>query len=144
MRGRRSGLIAIALVTLSVQLATAALGALGLCCPVDRAHAEGRPAAKCAMHAAQPPVDAHAGHHGTQTALSTAVAAPANDGTHMTCDCAAATHLAIGAPGLLPAPPALVVAIHVVGSADESREALVGLRSSPTSPPPRPNVSLVS
>jgi len=149
MRRHRSGLVVIALATLSVQVATAALSAIGLCCPVDRTHAEHRPAASCPMHAAQPSIDPHAGHRaghdgGSSQSEKAPAVAPATDGRHLTCDCAAAAHLAIGAPGLVPASPSLVVVIEVVGSVEASREALLGRRASPIAPPPRTPVSLPS
>jgi hypothetical protein len=145
MRLRRSRLVAVALVTLCVQLASAMVGATGLCCPAAASGTEHPTAAGCVMHAtAGAAADAPRGHEhhaGTHRPTGGSPAAAAetssDDGTRMTCDCARAGHLAISAPGLLPASPALAADPTVVGLVEERGRRLDGRLPSPTSPPPR-------
>ena len=139
MRARRSHLIVVALATLGVQLASPVVGAIGLCCAADARTAESGVAA-CVMHTADTDVanapTGHDHHSGAQAPTATA-----DDVTRMTCDCARSGHLAIGAPGLLPSPPALAAADVLVGLADERGRRPIGRLPSPTSPPPRPHAS---
>jgi hypothetical protein len=146
MRRHRGRLIAFAIATLSVQIAGAWLGLLRVCCPVDRTAAAGPGAAACEMHARgdmQARGTAHPASHDHHQAASVHRSTP-DDSPRMTCDCTRAGHLAVGAPGVLPSPPALMTSAEVVGLSDERRLPVLERLSTPTSPPPRPPVSFVS
>jgi hypothetical protein len=145
MHPRRSRLVAVALVTLGVQLASAIVGATGLCCPAAAGGTEHPTAAGCVMHATAGAAagaprghEHHAGTHGPTAGSPAAAAEPSSDdATRMTCDCARAGHLAIGAPGLLPTPPALPADAAAGSLAEERGRRFAGQLPSPTSPPPR-------
>jgi len=134
---RRPGSRAIAALALSVQLAVAILGTVGLC--LERPHTHGGvPAPDCPMHhtvtpgAAAEPTEHH--HHHHQAPETTPLPGTAGIG----CSCAGDALLMLLASTALLVEPSRLATAAVAGAAlPPLTERIVDLHAAPLSPPPR-------
>jgi hypothetical protein len=135
----RSGSRGVAAVTLSVQLAVAVLGTVGMC--LERPHTHGGvPAPDCPMHHRQPddaavePADHHH-HHGST--------APSSDSdTRIGCRCASdVLSLMLATVAVVSDPAPLVVPATRPLRPSVVDERMIDAHVSPLSPPPRPTLS---
>jgi hypothetical protein len=131
MSGFRRHLSAIAVVTMSMQLAIVTLGSLRVCWGSEHRHA-GAAAPECAMHHhSSAPAQEH-GHHGQGSTN------PPMEGAKVTCNCA-------NDPGALYVGPSAVVVGRVSFAAPtavdtvirETGQSVPEIELTPLSPPPR-------
>ena len=135
---RRPGSRAIAALAMSVQLAVAILGTVGLC--LERPHTHGGiPAPDCPMHHTVPPPGAAAEptehhHHHHQTPETT----PSSGTASIGCSCAGdALLMLLASTALLVEPSWLATPAAAGADLPPLTERIVDLHAAPLSPPPR-------